>query len=344
MLVPGTTLQATFFPTRIEFFELSQPQPVFVGAVTLDLHQPEYPTVQLDLEKGCIRVWGDSNQGFYRYLITAYSEDAPLALIVEKGDLSISAEGLNLYKKAANSFLIEIAHPWVRREKPPLLEKISMGSHRKQDWNQMIRRGDLAEILPMWYQMAQWIPKQEPAVYEGTASLIPNCCQAIISNDRNGVLIPFENVFRACFEGLLSPTLFDNLHQGFLLTPIADKSGANPLALCVDGALLIRSLFVQRHGESFKILPVLPVSFHCGRALHLRLGNQGVLSMEWSKKQIRRIVFTSDMDGELYLQFPKDIDTFRYRRDEKDRGQWFQNGDAIPIQKDSVILLDRFQK
>lgn len=342
MLIPGTTLQATFFPTRIEFNELSKSQPVLVGAITLDLHQPEYPTVQLDLEKGCIRVWGDSNQGFYRFFLTAFSKDNSLEFILDKGDFTISSEGLSLHQKEKGRFEIKINQPWTRREAPPLLEKISMGSHRKQNWSQIVRRGDLAEILPIWYHIAQWIPTRTPAVYEGTASLLPYCCQAITNEERNSVLIPFENMFRVCFEGLLSPTLFDKLYQGYLLNPVL--ADTDPLAMCVDGALLIRSLFVQSQGEAYKLLPVLPVSFHCGRALHFRLGDKGVLDMEWTKKQIRRAVFTSHMDGELYLQFPKEVDSFRLRHSEMESGQLFQNGDPIPVQKDSVILLDRFQK
>lgn len=339
MLIPGTSVRATFYPTRIDFHDLSSALPVHLGAVVLDLEKPE-STIQLNLEKGIITVSGESGRDYYRYTLSGWSQKGVLELNVLKGNLSFKGEGAQIQ----SDNLIVFDKPFQQISKAPFLEKISLGSHRKQDWELVMRRNDPIELFPILYKIAQWIPQQKPAVFEGTASLLPACCSAICSQERNGLIAPFQNLIRVAFEGLLSPTLVDEKYQGYALKPIAPNSLANPLALCVDTALLMRSLFLQTYDDSFKILPALPPEFHSGRALSLRLKDVAAADIEWSKKQLRRMVIRPVQEGELYLQFPKEIDSFRVRRSDRDRGIYYQNSDPIVLNSEEVLYLDHFQK
>lgn len=340
MLVPGTSICAKFYPTRIDFIEISGSQPKFLGHISIDLLKPKHPTVQLNLEKGWIDVWGESSGGFYRYRISAFSHSNALTITVLKGNVVLNPVGISFAQVETCCWKMALEGRYMPQK--PLLEKISFGSHKKQDWDLVLQRWDMSEIFPFLYQLGQWIPQTAPAVCEGTASLLPACCQAIVKGSRNELLAPFEDLLRAGFEGLLSPTLSDDLHQGYQFLPVTSK--ANPLAMCVDAALLVRSMLIQTEGPLFKVLPALPVPFHCGRALNLRLKDKGVLDIEWSKKLIRRMTFQSTVSGQLELRFTSEIESFRLRRSEEDKGEWLKNGDTIAIEKDTLLFFDRFQK
>lgn len=340
VLLPGTSLRVTVYPTRIELHNLSTAFSKNLGAINIHLEEPAIPTVQLDLVKGCIRVWGESAQGYYRYNLS-FSEGLHLQL--ENGSLELSGEALTLDKVSEKTWQIHTSEPYAHLTVRPKLERISFGSHRKQDMDLMQRRNDFAELFPIWFQLGQWIPNPGFAVYEGTASLIPACCTAIQGN-RNDIIKAFERLFRAAFKDLFSPSLKDELYLGFDLKPLAKNSLANPLQIVVEGALLIRSLLVQKYDETYFILPALPVAFHCGRALNIKLGDKALLDIEWTKKQLRRMIVHSNITGEIRFRFPSDIKTFRLRTHENDRGRFLNASDVITFEKDQSFYFDRFQK
>lgn len=325
VLLPGSSLRATIFPARIEIDDIASVKPVSVGTWDLPVEGPVSNfTVQLDLERSHVLVWGDAKGGFFRYRLTG----GPLTLKWEKGEESIAVSGAR----------------GLQAERPARIEKLSLGSHKKLDWQLVTRRFAMEEIFPIWFQMAQLIPRQEPAVYEGAASLLPRCCDAILAGDRNQLLEPFENVLRAGFEGILSPRLIDTDYNGFDLRPLAKESSANPLAMAVDGALLIRSLFIQNLDGVFHILPALPVPFHSGRMTNLACGDLGYLDMEWTKKTIRRMVFLAREDGEVKFAFQKGLKRFRLHSESKSRAVVLKTGDAITVKKGQTYILDRFEK
>lgn len=294
VLLPGTSTRLTVYPTRVEFHDLSGTEPVHIRTEELPLRGPiEGFTVQQDLEKACVSVWGRSPDGHFRY----------------------SWSG----------------------EKKPALERLSLGCHKKQDWTLVMRRFEMAEVFPFWYHLAQLVPPQKPALYVGTASLLPACCEAIVQRDRVHLLKPFQNLLRAGFEGMLSPRLHDTDYQGFELKEL--KGNPTPLAHLTEGALLMRSLFFQREENRLLILPALPVEFHAGRLLQIRCGEYGTLDIEWTKKLIRRMVFVARKTGEIRFEFQKGIRSFRLQR-----GTRLSVDDVVCVEAGKEYLLDRFEK
>ncbi len=326
MLLPRTDLICRIYPTRIEIGTLAP--------LSLKLTGPfKNFTVQQDLEKGALNVWGEAQEGYFRYTLAA-----PLTLTIERAP----KEGLpiesDLYLRPKPqvkgvAYTIESEGKWKTLENMVHPERLSLGCHKSQDWQMVQRRCALDEILPFWYRLSQSIPEQEPIQDHGADTLFSNTIEAI--QTQSGISSAFQNLYRATFHGLLTPIAEDTHHQG--LPSIS--SSKNPLALLQASKELIRSLFIQKKEKGYVILPS---PFHCGRLLHIRCGELGSMDIEWSKKQIRRITFYAQSDGELPLYFHRDIKTFRLRSSEKITT--LNVGTAISLKKNQTYHLDHFTK
>lgn len=67
-LLPGTTLCLQCFPSKILFFDMAGPFPKLVREVPFSVEGPVKGfTVQQDLEKGEVHLWGEGQNGFFRY-------------------------------------------------------------------------------------------------------------------------------------------------------------------------------------------------------------------------------------------------------------------------------------
>ena len=307
--LPGTARVFQVFPAMLRTsFEGN------VEEIPLDIRGPvERFTVSLDLEKGLIRVWGREERGYFRYRIQAASE-SDWEILAEKGLLPFSKRE--------------------REERPPLsLERLSLGCHRAQDWQMVCRRGDLAEIFPFWYRLGQLVPQEKSRVRGGTLSLLEDCF------GEEELYVCFEKLFKAGFEGILSPKLIDDLHLGFDLPQLAEEDSAFPLLS--EGWLAIRRLLVEESGEVFRILPRLPKQFHAGRLLDAKVGNGLSLSLEWSKKRIKKIAAEAALPTELNLSLERGIESFRLRREKGDRGSKLQANKPLKLQPGRYFL-DRF--
>lgn len=133
-------------------------------------------TLQQDLEKGCVWVWGVAKEGRFRLCIET---DQGMLLIDSVPHFSLSG---------------------ALREAPLQLERISFGSHQAQNWDTASLRADPLEILPILFALSQWTPAAESP---RTAMF-----------DLLGRLD--EDFLRAAFSGILCPRLTDDQHQGLL--------------------------------------------------------------------------------------------------------------------------------
>ncbi len=331
-LLPRTSLRFQIFPALIRVHDFSHAEPKLMVEIALSIRGPVRDfTVQLDLEKGIIKVWGDSKAGFFRYLIAKSDDKALFAIKVEKHPIEWeSAQPIQVLKEF--------------QAVPLLAERLSLGSHKAQDWELVRRRRDLKEIFPIWYRLGQLVPDGLKRSPEGTAMLLEECRRGIVLGSSEEVLRPFLELFLAGFEGILSPRLQDDEHQGFLLNPVLPKSEATPLLLLKEGFHLIRSLFFSVNGDVIDILPLLPPEFHCGRLLHLACGDHGHLDMEWTKKAIRRMVFHATADCKLRFYFGNQLKRFRLRESEQDRGHFLATNSYLSFKQGQEYILDRFEK
>lgn len=297
-LIPGTTWEARIFPALIEFRNLltneTRRHPISIRGPVKDF------TVEQDLEKGAICVHGKAISGFLRYWI--HGE----AVVLEKNpriDLIASKE------------------------------RLSLGIHKKQDWDQVRRRNDPAEFLPFWLRLSHLIPHQK-IEKEGTYQLLQK-----IENTSDKTLLAalFKNAFQACFQGILCPRLNDERHLG--LIPEESISSC-PIGLIHEGARLIRALFFQEVEGVLALLPRLPPEFHSGRLINLTTSNGDTIDLEWSKKELKKAIIRTVKPREIELKLQKGLNAFRLRTTPHQKGHHHRAGMVLPAAQ--TIYLDRF--
>lgn len=298
-LLPGSTLRLQIYPSLIRVDDLAGPHPIMLSEITMNVKGPVKDfTVQQDLEKGNILVWGHGSSGYFRH----------------------KQEAENRYQ-------------------PNHFERLSLGSHKAQQWPQVHFRLSFDEIFPHWVRLAQWIPPQKN-VREGTLVLLDACEEAILSNRPETILPVFQKLYMASFEGMLSPRLQDTDFQGFEIPTLTPTSSATPLTLLKEGARLIRSLFFSTNNREARILEALPPEFHCGRFLGLDWPGVGTVDLEWSKKRVRRVILNSQSSGEIFLNF-KDVKQYRLRYESKEPATHLP---GTLILERGTYLLDNFQQ
>lgn len=347
-LLPGSFLRFQFFPTRIVIDDLSGPTPKAVTYFDLNLSGPVKDfTVQQDLEKGILRVWGHYREGFVRYSITSGKEPHSFIFKMEKSPKSgVKSETLKitLHAKEVLCFLngdivSELLFLTVKEH-----SRLSLGSHKAQDWNLVQRRVDLAEIFPVWHRLGKMLPETTISRCEGALKLLEKCSTFIEEGTKLEVYESFQNLFLAGMEGILSPRLIDIQHQGFAVDALPKGFQGSPMVLLTEGAKIISKLFVQIRDHGIEILPLLPPEFHCGRMLSVSCGELGEVDIEWSKKTIRRMVFRSEVCRTIPFGFQKGLKSYRLRFSEKDKGKRVNVGEAIACESGKIYFLDNFLK
>lgn len=306
-LIPGTGYVVQACPTLFRIKDLSGN---LLKEMPLSVQGPldQFTMIQ-DLERGCVTIFSEA----YRYHVLP------------------------------NLKIISRKNPGL----PPLVsqERLSLGSHKKQDWESIVRRGDFKEIFPIWFRLGSLLklPKREGKDL-GMFELLKQCRDAVDSSASEKIIPVFRNLFLAGFSNMLLPRLFDEDFQG-ILPATAPLSEASPLYLLSEGAEIIRSLFISVENENkIAILPHLPPEFFAGRMVHLDCAGLGTLDLEWSKKTVRSVAFYSSQNAEITFKFRSSLRSFRLRQTLKEQGRRVACGDSLEIKSDRLYLLDQFKK
>ncbi|MEI8365387.1 MAG: hypothetical protein WCF65_03120 [Parachlamydiaceae bacterium] len=325
VVLPGSTLRLKVYPERVVVENIAGPVPVAVETLSFHVEGPlEQFTILQDLEKGCVVVWGHGPLGFVRYRLHASKNGTKVLCYREKGlaqETSVIAEEV---------FSM------------PEVETLSLGNHKGQDWALIRRRMNMEEILPLWHRLGQLVPSQQHNPQPDETSLFAKLRHTIGSSSPEQILPCFRDIFLAGFEGSLSPRLTDEDHQGICQGPII--AADSPVDLLVEGAALIRSLFVQHTGTTIALLPALPPSFHCGRLVNVACQAAGKLSIEWSKKDPRCVTFSATEDQVLTFRFSQEKTRCRLRTSHKDRGIEFLSNSHLQVIAGQHYWFDNFKK
>jgi hypothetical protein len=316
-VLPGSLLRFQIFPALLRVYDLSYAVPKLIQEIPVPVKGPvkEF-TVQLDLEKGAIDVWGFDLHAYFRYRILTTQQPKQFALYIDKGLTAWKPEQLILNHEVGSFFSAE---------------RLSLGNHKNQDWERVAIRENLTEIFPIWLRLGQLLTSPSEVVYGGTAALFKDC----LSASKENVCDAFINLFKVAFEGILSPRLNDEQHQGFALD--AAPPTLSPLILLTEGARIIRSLFIRIQLNEIFVLPSLPTQFHCGRFLHIQCASLGLLDLEWTKHFMRRMIFHAASDALVQFHFPKNVKRYRLN------GQFQLVEKPIQISKGKVYTFDNFQ-
>lgn len=324
-LLPRTLVRISFFPTCLQVEGLEPIHFSLTGPVK------EF-TVEVDVEKDLLRVFGQAQEGFFRYLL--FAENNSLVFYLEKGPLPFP-----LKEKKVLLSLSQV-------QRQPSQEKLSLGSHRKADWELLCRRLDLREILPFWLLFGQILPSlsAEKIPEEGNYLLLAQLRETIARSDKNRIETALLSLFQAGFSGIFLPQLSDPRFLGLSPAVAGSAHSFSSFSLLEQSAQLIRSLFFRERERKFYLLPCVPPSLHCGRYLSLMTSEGDRLDLEWSKKLLRRALIVPGATREVELHLQASLDTYRCRRDLRSQGEMRKRGEPLLLTQGETLYLDRFQK
>ncbi len=258
-----------------------------------------------------------AENGFFRFLLAA--EEGKLKLIPLKGllksELLAAAENIS----------------------SPPKERLSLGINKQQDWQMVCRRGDPAEVLPFWLRLAAWTPEwpYDPNEIRGTYSLLQK-------GEKGKQYTLLKNAFEGCFEGMLTPRLTDG-HLG-LISPEKLPETLSPIPILHRGAALIRSLFFAFDDDEIELLPHLPPEFHAGRFIQVTTPHGDTLSIEWSKKLLKKVQLKAGSTRTLSWKMQRSLHSYRLRIGRATRGERLSAHEPLEIENGREYHLDRFEK
>lgn len=347
-ILPGWGYQVQVYPCLIRIAHLKHNKPSPLAELKLNLKGPiQQFTLFNDLEKGRITVSGRTLEGWMRYHLISARQEEGLRLFVEKAP----ANGFPIENNERQQLLHD--KEWIDVLKQssyfepyqvPTSDRLSLGNHRAQDWELIRRRFNLTEILPLVHRLGQLIPSFEaPSSQDGTLSLLENCKQSFIDRRPEKGEEAWHCFLMGCFNSLLVPQLEDANYQGFVDVKSFVLQDISPLVLLSEGARLLRELFVQQEKDQIAILPYLLPSLHCGRLLNVSLEDGGWLSLEWTKKSIRRLILYAGSDSEYRIKFRSDVKSYRLRQHDKEKGERVNCYNPLLLKKNCYYLFDNFQ-
>ena len=348
-ILPGCGYQVQIYPCLIRIFHLKNSLPTLLSEVNLELKGPlEEFTVCNDLEKGRITVFGKTSSGWLRYHVMSSKNSQEVYMFVDRtpsGGLSIYHHHDHRVLHANERMMITGNHPLFEPFQVPLCSRLSLGNHKHQDWDLIKRRLNLGEIFPLWHRLGQLVPSSNNGqkLNEGTLTLLDTCRKITQEGKPEKAEENWLNAFKGGFASMLTPRLKDEDFQGLIKDDEPLSSKNSPLVLLTEGAHLIQSLFFRKENDTLHFLPFLLPCFSFGRLIDIPLEGVGMLSFEWSKKNIRRLILFAEKDQKLTLEFRSDVRTYRLREDKNDKGGRKKNHSSLPLKKNSHYLFDNFE-
>lgn len=322
-LIPTSSYGVEVYPTRLRLIDYHS-QPEVSREIIIPLLGPIFPfTVQQDLERGEVRVFGHQKGGeFFSYRLTREGQ-----LIFEKG-----------FKKKERIAFFPPSTAFVCKE------RLFLGNTKKQEWEKIKERRDLAEIFPLWVRLGFSLPMQQEKSDEGMFALLKTCANVLENKEHDQIHDCFLELFLASFEKMMVPRLVDHEYQG-ICSPALISPNSSPLPLLVQSAHLIRSLFITYMDEEVFVLPHLAPQFPSGKMTDICIPALGELHIEWTKKKMRRAQFLSYTTKKIFFHFPPNVDDYRVRTTFKEKkGDVLPNHSPLFAEKGKTYFFDLFQK
>lgn len=296
-LIPGTCAIVQAFPALLRFGK--EEYETLVKGPVKDF------TLLQDLEKNCVFIFGKAQDTFYRFRLQA------------------SDGGFELFSdKTKERQFFPASVPF---HLPPIWERLSLGSHKAQDWDLVMRRADLREILPVLFGLGQKIPLIAPQPASGTAHLLNEA--------------QLKEFCLAAFSEILVPQLSDVQHLGLLSS---EKIEGNPFFVIQEAVKFIRALFFRQNERRLEFLPSL--LFPEGRLIHVQAPGVGEIDLEWASRELRRVLIRPTHSGDVVLVFQKEVRSFRVKSSSSMRGKKYLVSEPLFLEAGKSYLLDCFQK
>lgn len=298
--LPGSDFLICAYPARLEIFNWKKERVLFQD---FSWRGPvENFLVSQDLLKGIITVSGKTQEGSFSYDL--FMEEKKLKVLPKR-----------LAEKAAWKLSLANKRPQARS-----LEQLSLGSHRKQLWEQLYQKSDFETLLPLYYALGQWSACSSSF---GEEQAIAQLLLAHFS--RHGVARSQDEDY----QGLEEP-----------------YEGLTPLAIYRKTYESLRAQFFNE--KMMELLPKKPFA-HSGRMTGLHFTQEGVegsLAMQWSKHELLLVQLKVFNAGTLTLRLPRKVRSCRLRLSPKARGEILkvekQQLVLEGLKKGACLYLDRF--
>jgi hypothetical protein len=334
-MIPNTECFVQVFPTKLIFSSLQESS--FCATITLRVQGPVCAfTVQLDAEACILCVWGEAQDGYFKYRIRCCGER--LALQNERRTLVLSHEGRDVTLARSAEYLISIP---CKGEQIPI-PRLSLGVHKAQEWEKIRTRADIREFFPIWHRLGHCFP---PSLHQrdvGTLRLLARCREFVYANKKEQIIEAFTELFLAAMGAAFVPRICDWEFQGILPEEEIDET-CSPLPILSEGARLIEALFFREEQGEISLLPCTPSRIHCGRLIDRFTQAGDLFALEWTKHKLRRVHVASHSGQKILLRFPKPLKRCRMRTSHRERGQLLFMDHQSVIIPPVTCMLDRFE-
>lgn len=336
VMIPGTYWKAKVFPAALFLTDIIHNRKV---EFSLSLKGPIDPfTVEEALEGRTLRVYGQAQQGYFRFILQR--QEKKLILRFEKtpeGGIDL-LDLLGKEKKIVVSGDELVLAEDLEEESFFSKERLFLGSSKQKDWDAIRVRKDLREILPLWFLSGLNSPAIESQANCTQLELIE---QALLEKNPKKVYEIFLETYLTHFSKGLVPRIQDEEFQGF---SSHKESFKGTIHLLKQGAFLIRSLFFQEKEGEIHVLPLLSSEFVSGKMIQIESEKGDLLDLEWTKHKLRRMYIEVKKDRSFQLQFPSEVQSFRLRRSLKEKGHIFLKNETFAAKAGDRLWLDLFQK
>lgn len=337
-LIPNTYLSARICPGWIHIEDL-------ISSISYDIQlHIQGPitqfTVEQECEKGKMKVFMHTAKGYVRY--TLFQRQTKLFLKVEKAPLSglrITYQGIDQTYKKDKELLIE--KNLKESSSPKQFARLFLGSLKAEDIALIWRRQDIKEMLPFLFALSQGLSFHafEKEGLGGNYELVQTLEKAIYGAQKMRLEQNFLNLINCAFESLWTPRSNDTQYQGLTSTQSEDS----PIYLLAKMKKLISALFVREYQETLDLLPQLPLSLTAGKLINYET-KWGLLSLEWSKKQLKRVQLIAKKEGKITLILPSKLKSYRLTSTAKWLKGERKHEQTLHLSKNVVYYLDRFEK
>lgn len=334
---PQTEHVFKLYPTYFEIYK--EGTAVFQAHLNFK-EVPKSFIAHFNLYSGKVEVQLAFEKGVLHYDL--YSNDGSLLIFVNRNtfkNLDFKILGKARPQKIAlkkEFVLIES----VSTNSTPHLELLSLGSHKKQQIERILERGDVKEIFPILFMLGQYCMRERSKNKEGSLVFIKILQDHLKQSKHDRVVSDLLPLIKSSFSGIFVPHLKDTFHLGYTF-PKLSQNPPSPFTLLSELYFSIRSFFILKESKSLYLLPHLPPELFCGRLLQLK--EEGLsLDLEWTKKELRLLKIKASSDQSLKLCFQKPIQKCRIRVDNK--SSIFKNKSTFNFEKSKTYFFDRFEK
>ena len=346
MIIPYTLWQVQIFPTKLILEKGKSCSKYDKKEIIWDIRGPFcFFSAVNDLEKGSIKVYSKNEDGNFFYIISAKEKNividikkipnSSLSYLIDENRKVIN-KGENISLPINNSDFNLLSYETT--------ERLCFGVHKKQQWERVVQRKDLKEILPIWLRIGQYIP----CIDEKKSTILKKCEEAIAKKDVKNCLKylmqTFQTSLSSIVPSIMVPSLVDDQFHGIFTDDNIEEY--HPFILLKKGSKLIRSLFFQEHGNKLIFFPLKNISsfFPCGRFINIKTDSGIICNMMFSKRKIHTVTIKTFEPKEIELCFPSYVKSFRLRKNRRQKGKIYKENSFILNMEDSFFILDRFQK